>query len=37
MFLLTFIGGFVTAVGGSYFSVREIREKSISTILKGLI
>lgn len=37
MFLIIFFGGFLTAIGGSYFAVREIRDKSISTILKGLL
>jgi uncharacterized membrane protein YgaE (UPF0421/DUF939 family) len=37
MFLLTFVGGFFTAIFGSYFAIRDIRDKSISSILKGLI
>lgn len=37
MFLLTFIGGILTAIFGSYFAVKEIRDKTISTILKGLL
>lgn len=37
MFLLTFLGGFFTAIFGSYFAIREIRDKSISSILKGLL
>lgn len=37
IFLITFVGGFLTAIFGSYFAVRELRDKSISTILKGLL
>ena len=37
MFLITFIGGFLTATLGSLYAVRDIRDRSISTILKGLI
>lgn len=37
IFLLTFLGGGVTAILGSYLAVLEIRDKSISTILKGLL
>ncbi|CAD8134904.1 unnamed protein product [Paramecium octaurelia] len=36
IFLITFLGGFITATGASYLAVLEIRDKSISTILKGL-
>jgi ABC-type antimicrobial peptide transport system permease subunit len=37
MFLVTFIGGFLTAIGGSYFAIRSISDKSISSILKGIL
>ena len=36
IFLLTFIGGLITAVMSSYLAVKEIRDKPISLILKGL-
>jgi ABC-type antimicrobial peptide transport system permease subunit len=37
MFLLTFLGGLATAAFGSYFAIREVRGRSIATILKGLL
>ena len=37
MFILTFLGGFLTAIFGSYFAIRDVRDKSISSILKGLV
>lgn len=37
MFLLTFLGGLATALLGSYFAIREVRNRSISSILKGLL
>ena len=36
MFLVTFLGGFLTALLGSYFAVRDIRDRSISNIIKGI-
>lgn len=37
IFCLTFGLGLVTAIGGSYFAVKEIREKSIANVTKGLL
>lgn len=35
-FLITCLGGLGTAIFASYFAVLDIRDKSISVILKGL-
>ena len=37
IFCVTFFLGFVTALGGSYYAVKEIRDKPIANITKGLI
>jgi len=37
IFCVTFIFGFFTALGGSYYAVKEIRDKPIANITKGLL
>lgn len=36
MFLITFFSGIFTSISGSYLALKEIREKPISAIIKGL-
>jgi len=36
-FLITCLGGFVTAIVASYLAVLDMKDKSISVILKGLL
>ena len=37
IFCITFFLGFGTALGGSYYAVKEIRDKTIADITKGLL
>jgi hypothetical protein len=36
MFFFCFFMGLIVSVGGAYYAIKEFRDKSISTIVKGL-